>query len=278
MKILLIGASSYVGARLYFDIAKDFEVIGTYNNAQLSKKFIKLDVTSPDEIKKVIHEQKPDIIIHAANNANARWCEANPEQAYVLNGSSTKAIVESANDLNTKIIYISSFAAIDPTNVYGKTKLLSEELVKETKAGYVILRPSLIIGFSPNTTNDRPFNRILKNLDEKIPAVYDTSWKFQPSYAGHISEIIKICIEKNIVNQTIPVAVPELKSRFDLANDILQAFGIEVTPTDLNDQTPSAFTDLTMLETLGLPQYTYDEVIEKIIEEIKNREKFTLNS
>lgn len=276
MKILLTGASSYVGARLYFDLKQTFDVVGTYNNAQLSKKFLKLDVTSPEDIKKIIHEQKPTIILHAASNANARWCEANPKEAYTLNEAATKAIVESANDLHTKVILISSFAAINPNNVYGKTKQISEEHVKKTKAGYVIIRPSLVVGFSPNTTNDRPFNRFLKNLDEKTPAVYDTSWKFQPSYTRHISEVITQVIKKNIVNQTIPVAVPDLKTRFDLAKDILKPFGIEVTPADLNDPTPTAQTDLTILQTLGLPQYSYQEMIENIIEEIKNRATFNV--
>lgn len=277
MKILLTGANSYVGARIFLDLEKDFDIVGTYNNTQLSKKFIKLDLTSSEDIKQVLHEQKPDIIIHAAANANARWCEAHPEEAYALNETATKAIVESANDIHAKIIYISSFTAINPVNVYGKTKHLSEEHIKETKAGYAILRPSIIFGFSPNITNDRPFNRILKNLDEKTPAIYDTSWKFQPTYIGQISEIIKHVIDQNIVNKTIPIAISEIKSRYDIAKDILQAFGIEVTPADLHDQTPSSITDLSLLQPLGLPQYTYQEMIEKIIKEIQHRENFTLS-
>ncbi len=276
MKILLTGANSYVGARLYFDLEKDFDVTGTYNNAQLSKKFIKLDITSAEDIKKVILEQKPEVIIHAASNANARWCEEHPKEAYAINETSTKAIVTSANTLNAKVILISSFAAIAHTNVYGKTKQISEEHVKKAQAGYLIIRPSLVVGFSPNTTNDRPFNRFLKNLDEKTPAVYDTSWKFQPTYTRHISEVIKQALEKNLVNQTIPVAIPELKSRYNLAKDMLEPFGIKVSPADLKDPTPTAQTDLTMLQTLDLPQYSYKEMIKNIVEEIKHRETFNV--
>lgn len=276
MKILLTGASSYVGARLYFDLSQDFEVIGTYNNSPLSKKFIKLDTTSPEAIAQCIAEHKPDLILHAAANANARWCEAHPDLAKILNETATKHIVDAANNINAKIIFLSSFAAIDANNVYGKSKLNSETYTKETKAGHLILRPSLIIGFSPNTTNDRPFNRILKNLDEKTPAIYDTSWKFQPTYLTHISEVIKICIQKSVWNQTIAIAVPELKSRFDLARDILQPFGIVVTPEDKHDTSPLAEADLSILKDLKLPQYRYEEMIEKIVEEIKHRERFTL--
>ncbi len=277
MKILLTGASSYVGARLYFDLIKNFEVIGTYNNQQLSNEFIKLDVTNNTEVKRVIITHKPNIIIHAANNANVRWCETNPQQATELNENSTKYLVDVANGINAKIIYISSFAARSTLNIYGKTKKNSEDLVRNTYAGYVIFQPSLIIGYSPNTTNDRPFNRILKNIDERTPAVYDSSWKFQPAYIRHISEIIKIVIERNINKEIIPIAASDLKSRFDIAKDILTHFGIKVQSVDKQDTTPILTDNLTKLSELNLPIYTYSQMIDNIIEEIKQRKIFTLS-
>lgn len=274
MKILLIGASSYVGAKLFYDLNKKYEVIGTYHGNKFSDQFIQLDVTNSKEVEKIVNKYKPNVIIHTAANARSQWCEDNPELAISLNQESTKNIVNAANGIDAKVILISSFAAINPNNVYGKTKQQSEDYVKFTKAGFVIIRPSLIIGLSPNTINDRPFNRILKNLDEGTEAIYDTSWKFQPSYLGHISEIISLVIDKEIINEIIPVAVRELKSRYDIANDILSAFSIKVTPIDKNDVTPTTTDKLEKLKSLNLPQYSYHEVIRKIIDEIKQRKSY----
>lgn len=274
MKILLTGASSYVGARLYFDLSKKFEVIGTFNGSNLSEKFIHLDVTDREEVRKVIKEVKPDVIIHAAANADARWCEANPEKAIALNQESTKYSVESANEINAKVILLSSFAAFNSVNVYSNTKIESEKYVKETKNGYIILRPSLIVGFSPNMVNDRPFNRFLKNIDQKTEAVYDTSWKFQPTYIRHVSEVIAQVLEKNITNVTIPIAVEKLVNRFELSTDILMPFGIKVEPIDKQDTTPVAVDNLEKLKELKLPEYTYEEMIKNITDEIKNREQY----
>ncbi len=276
MKILLAGASSYLGVRIYFDLFKKFDALGTYSSNPLSKHFVKLDITKSEEVKKVIDDYKPNIIIHAANNANARWCEANPRAAIELNQKSTAYFVAAANAHKAKLIYISSFAAITPTNVYAKTKFESEKIVKKARGEYLILRPSLILGFSPNTTNDRPFNRLLKNLDQGTPAVYDTSWKFQPTYVRHISEVIESCITKNIWKQTIAIAVKDLKSRFDTAKDILSPFSIRVSPINNHDTTPNTPDDLAKLKELNLPQYTYSQMIKEIIKEIKSREKFKL--
>lgn len=278
MKILIIGASSYVGARIYFDLYKEFDVVGTYNSSQLSKSFIKLDITDNVDVETVLEREKPDYIIDIAASANSRWCESNPNEAVLLNEKSTQYIVDVANKINSKIIYISSFAAFNPDNIYGKTKYNSEQIVKKTKSGWVILRPSLILGFSPNTENDRPFNRLLKNLDEGTPAEYDTSWKFQPTYLGHLSEVISEIIKKNIQNQLIPVAVEDLKSRYDTANDILSPFGVKVTPIDNHDTAHfSEKKDLSLLKKLGLPTYTYSQMIEKIIFETRDRELFKLD-
>lgn len=278
MKILLIGANSYVGARLYFDLKSKYTIIGTYSSHQLSKDFIQLDITDKAQVEKIITQQKPDIIIHAANNASSKWCDANPDKATLLNQTATKFIVDIANTHEIKMIYISTMGAIEPKGIYGRTKAESETIIKQTKCGYLLLRPSLVLGYSPNTINDRPFNRLLRNLDNNETAVYDTSWKFQPTYISHISEIISSCIEKSIWNQTISISVPELKSRFDTANDILSPFGMKVTPVDNHDSTFAVFEDkLVEIHKFKLPEYSYTKMIDKIIQEIKKRTKFTLD-
>jgi len=275
-EVLITGASSYVGARLYHDLREKFDTVGTYHNRQLSRDFRRLDTTKQADIQRLVEEIGPTTIVHAAANASAKWCEEHPEEARDLNERATKSIVDAANLVGAGVIFISSFAALDTSNVYGRTKAASEDTLRQKANRYVILRPSLVIGFSPNTTNDRPFNRILKNLDEGTPAVYDTSWQFQPTYLGHLSEVITLVIGRGMNAVTVPVAVAALKSRFDIAQDILSEFGIPVTPENKQDRTPVLKDDLSKLGELGLPIHEYDQVIKKIIEEIRLRDTFKL--
>jgi dTDP-4-dehydrorhamnose reductase len=113
-------------------------------------------------------------------------------------------------------------------------------------------------------------------LDTGTKAEYDTSWKFQPTYLGHISEVIDQIVQKSISNQTIAVAVNSLKSRYDLAKDILEPFGVTVSPIDAGDTSPTFSENLELLTTLGLPTYDYQTIISKIVEEIRQRERFIL--
>lgn len=276
MKLLITGASSYVGSRLFLDLRSAHETIGTYTHNKLSPSFIHLDITQKNEVNEVVAEQKPDIILHVASNPHPDWCESHPDEAHLLNLEGTRHIVDAANMYKAKVIYISSFAAIQPINVYAHTKRDSEILVESTKTGYINLRPSFILGYSPNTVNDRSFNRLLKNLDLGTPAIYDTSWKFQPTYLGHLSQVILACIEQNIWNHTIHVTTPEHSTRFKTAQDILSPFGITVTPTDNHDTTPYIENPLTELKELNLPKCTYGEMIQAITEEIQHRDRYIL--
>lgn len=274
MKVLIIGASSYLGARIYYDLNQQFEVIGTYSSNKLCDNFIHLDITDRKQVSSVIQTTKPQVIIHAGNNANARWCEANPQKAKTLNNTATETIVEQAAKVASKVFYISSFAAAQHSNVYAQTKKQSELIVKKSEHGWLILRPSLIIGYSPNTTNDRPFNRLLKNIDTYTPAIYDTSWKFYPTYIRHITEVLSIAIYKDIYGYILPIAVEELKTRYDIAKDILTPFGVKVIGENKKDTTPVITQNLSKLDKIGFPTYSYISIIESIVAEVKNREKY----
>lgn len=277
MKIMILGANGYVGARLYFDLSKSFDAVGTYLSHSLFAGQIQLDITDRVAVKTVFDRIKPDVIIHAANNASAKWCDANPAKAVLLNQTATEYILQAAGTHKAKIIYISTMGADEVTNTYGHTKAASEKIVAGYSSGYVILRPSLILGYSPNTVNDRPFNRLLRNLDDGEPAIYDTSWKFQPTYLGHISEVISACLTRSIWNQSVTVSTPDLKSRYETARDILTPFGVKVFPVDKKDQTFAVFSDnLETLKKLKLPECSYDRMITGIVDEIRHREKFVV--
>ena len=203
MKILITGASSYVGARLYYDLENKFEVIGTYFNNKLSKSFLQMNLTDNSAVRDLFKSAKPNMIVHVANFSSPRSALNNEKNFIELNDKTTKYIIQNANIIGSKVVFISSQAANSPDNIYGKLKQKSETEVASCNAGYLILRPSLIVGFSPNTINPRPFNKILTCLDNKDEkAEFDTSWKLQPSYIGHLSQVIDKTIQ-SMINQTI---------------------------------------------------------------------------
>lgn len=269
-KILIICASSYVGAAVYSQLKRKFDVYGTYNTNKIFPELEFLDISKKEYVEDLILKIKPDTIIHIAAKSSGGWCEKNPEAAISVNDQGTKNVVDAANIVFAKIIFISSLAIVNKDSVYSKTKIAGEDYVKNVKAGFIILRPSEIFGLSPNTTNDRPFNRILRNITEKLPAEYDDNWRFQPTWLRHITEIIEIVIKKKIINKIIPISIPSLKTRLDIANDILSDFNIKAIPSKNPMQAPPFVGDDGKLEELRLPTYSYEQMISGIKDEIKD--------
>lgn len=272
MRLLITGASGYVGARIYFDLKPYFDLVGTFFSNQLSRNLIPLNITDKNEVDRIIGEVRPEIIIHVANNPNSEWCEAHPKEAVELNQISSEYLVNSANKNNAKIIYISTMGAIIPKDLYQRTKAASEEIFKLTNAGYLILRPSVGIGYSPNTTHDNFFNQILRCLEHDREAIFDTSLKLQPTHLTHISSVIRECLDSKIWNQVIPISVVEMRSRYDIAKDILKEFGVEVSPIDKHIPPFNSVEGVDdELRRFGLTVLSYQQVIRMAVEDINNR-------
>ena len=277
MKIVLLGANSYVGSRIYLELSKYHKVIGTFHHNNLSNRFVFLDVTDRQAVLDLIKKEQPEVIIHCANNASRNWCDLHPKEAVLLNQEATKYVVEGANSVGSKVIYISSFAAINHKDLYGEVKLASEQITKTVQAGYTIIRPAIVIGFSLKIKKEGGFfSSLMENIDEGKPAEYDATNQYQPTYVGHICEVIKIVLERNLWGKILPVATPDLKTKYELARDILSPFGISVKEIEVPQSISTKKQDVSELKELNLPVYTYKQVIEKVTEEIKNREDFVL--
>ena len=269
MKILITGASGYVGSRIYKDLkAKGYNVTGTYNNTRLFETLVRVDLADEAEIRELLQKEKPDIIIHSAACVGKAICEEDPKGAQRINVEATRHIAEWAERANAKVIFISSFVAYNPSNVYGKNKADADKIVKKL-SNYIILRPSLIIGLSPNRKSKNFFNSLLENVANREATEYDISWAFHITYLGHLSEVIEKIIGNSDINgMVIPVVAKGIVLRFKIAKDLLTGFGIEVRETDKKTIVKLPKLDFRIYKKLGLPFYTYDDVITKVQEEI----------
>ncbi|MDO8610949.1 MAG: sugar nucleotide-binding protein [bacterium] len=269
-KILVIGASGYVGARIYSDLSVKYDVVGTYFGNKQNDDLIQIDIANIESVRKIMGEVKPDFIVQVAAFPVNPMTDEQKKLVQQVNYVGMDNVVKVSNELGIKLVFISSAVAEFKGNSYGDSKAYGENVCKNVIAGSLIVRPHTVFGYSPNMTNDRSFNRILKNIFLQTPAVYDTSWKFMPTYIGHMSMVIEKYVEGEINNGIMNVAMDTIKSKFDLGYDILKNFNIEVTPIDNKIDWPLIKLDLTDFNKLNLPIKSYDEMILKMVEEIKS--------
>lgn len=269
-KILVTGASGYVGARIYADLQENYEVVGTYFKDKRNKKLVQIDTTEFKSVQSVFNEHKPNYIVQNAAFPVAPKNDDQQKLVEELNYKGVDNVVKVANEIGAKIIFISSAAALSSDNQYAKSKAYGEKKCKEVTAGSFIVRPHTVFGYSPNMTSDRSFNRLLRNIFLKTPAVYDTSWKFEPTYIGHIPMVIAEYLEGRIKTGLMNVAFNVLKSKYDIGLDILSPFEIKVTPKDGHSTWGILKIDVSDFSKLNLPVKNYQEMVEVMVKEIKD--------
>jgi dTDP-4-dehydrorhamnose reductase len=268
LKILITGASGYVGSRIYKDL-KDagFNVVGTFNSTKLFDELVKIDLTDSQQVKDLIAEVNPQIIIHTAADAHTNTCEQYPDYAQKINTEATKYLVDEAKLHAIRFIHLSTFACFNEnaSSVYAKTKIQAEKLV-ESLEDYVIIRLSMVVGLSPNRTSKNFYNDLLQACKADITFEADSSWQFEMSYLGNVVNLMKQIISKHEIKQVmIPYADEGLTSKYNIAKDLLGGKAIE---TVSNRSIPLPELDLSVFDSYHLERGKYELCIEDMRREL----------
>jgi dTDP-4-dehydrorhamnose reductase len=151
-KILLTGTTGQVGQELQQTLASLGEVIGVGRQ--------ELDLSQPEQIRVIVAETKPDIIVNAAAYTAVDKSETEIELAMAINATAPKVIAESAQAIDAAVVHISTDYVFngqnhtpytevdqtDPLGVYGQSKLLGEVGVRENCDRNIILRTAWVYG------------------------------------------------------------------------------------------------------------------------------------
>ena len=158
-KLLIIGASGLLGSTAAELAAQDYEVHATYSS-HIIKGFTHLDVTDSAAVANIFKKIKPDFVLDAHAMNDVELCEANQEDAWLINVEGTKNVANASKSAGAKYVYLSTDYVFDgtkttayteedntnPINYYGKTKLTAEKLIEESGADYIIGRTAVLFG------------------------------------------------------------------------------------------------------------------------------------
>ncbi|SFE32774.1 dTDP-4-dehydrorhamnose reductase [Thermoanaerobacter thermohydrosulfuricus] len=165
MKLLITGAKGQLGLQIRSIIERGKSEIGEideiYKNAEIIYvSHDKLDITILKDVLEYIEKYRPDIIINCAAYTNVDRCESDIDTAFKVNAIGPRNLAIAAQKVGAKLLHVSSdyvfsgtgsvpFREYDipqPISVYGKTKLLGEQYVREFCDKYFIVRTAWLYG------------------------------------------------------------------------------------------------------------------------------------
>ncbi len=199
-RILLFGGSGLVGSRIIKLLNNRFQII--------APPHMKVDVTQRAQVDKIIEQVLPDHIIYAVGLTSVDKAEENSKLAYLLNTKAPTMVAEKASQLHIPILYFSTDAVFDgtksispyeesdktnPISMYGKSKLLGEQMVLALSDKNCVVR--IITVYSHVTTEKRGFvQAVLEALSkgEKFQGITDQI--INPIYVDDIVKAIYLLI------------------------------------------------------------------------------------
>ncbi|MBI6873663.1 dTDP-4-dehydrorhamnose reductase [Clostridium aciditolerans] len=169
MKILITGCRGQLGSQIINILKEGASELGTipqdYRNSEIIGVDIEeLDISNLELVKSFINEVKPDIVINSAAYTNVDSCENNRDLALKVNSLGPRNLAIACEQVDAKLIHISTdyvfrgngtipyreYDVTNPVSVYGETKLLGENYVRECCLRYFIVRTAWLYGYNGN--------------------------------------------------------------------------------------------------------------------------------
>jgi len=245
MRILIIGASGFLGRKLIKILSKDakegYEVVGTYYSRSIfdnNFKYYYLDALSENAVEQLISKINPNVVIHLVANPNPDTCEADREYAYKINVKSTEIVAEKCKKRKIKLVYTSTDYVFDgtnppykeedepnPLNWYGKTKLIGENIVRNLLPdNHLIVRLPLLYGYSGHET-DNFIIKVINSLRSCNTFAVDDKRIRYPTLIDDVSVAIQKLIKKDCVG-TYHISASEGVTKYEFALRIAKIFNL----------------------------------------------------
>ena len=137
-QVWITGANGRIGRELVKLLnPTDYEILAT--------DIDEVDIVDSKKVNLYVDMNRPDIIINCAGLTDVQQCENNIEEAFKVNAIGVKNLAIAANRINAKLIQLSTddvfnggsstpykeYDSTKPRTIYGKSKLLGEEYVKQ---------------------------------------------------------------------------------------------------------------------------------------------------
>ena len=260
-KIWITGAEGHIGTAL-LDLLEGVEY------QLLPTDIEEVDITKIDEVTQFVHVNRPDVVINCAGMTDVQECENNVDEAYRVNAIGVRNVALAANEVNAKVIQISTddvfdkesrvpyneFDNVHPRTIYGKSKEAGEKILTQLLNRFVIIRSSWIYGIGRDFVDE-----VLRNVGQGKTMEVPNNQYAAPTSAKELAKVIRYFID-NEEYGLHHVVCPGSCSRYEFARTILEYSGkageLDLYPVVIEDSARPTYSvlDNMMLRLTGIEE------------------------
>ena len=260
-KIWITGADGHIGTAL-LDLLEGVEY------QLLPTDIEEVDITKIDEVTQFVHVNRPDVVINCAGMTDVQECENNVDEAYRVNAIGVRNVALAANEVNAKVIQISTddvfdkesrvpyneFDNVHPRTIYGKSKEAGEKILTQLLNRFVIIRSSWIYGIGRDFVDE-----VLRNVGQGKTMEVPNNQYAAPTSAKELAKVIRYFID-NEEYGLYHVVCPGSCSRYEFARTILEYSGkageLDLYPVVIEDSALPTYSvlDNMMLRLTGIEE------------------------
>ena len=205
------------------DEFKQLLMQGEFKEYSDKLRFFIGDVRDRERLKRAF--EGVDYVIHAAALKQVPACEYNPNEAIKTNIHGAQNVIDAALDSNVKkVVALSTDNAVNPVNLYGGSKLVSDKLFIAANAyagnkdiNFSIVRYGNVAGSRGSIIPI--FHNIIKNGGDELPITDYRMTRFWISLTQGVELVIK-ALEEATGGETFISKIPSFKVT-DLAKAML---------------------------------------------------------
>jgi dTDP-4-dehydrorhamnose reductase len=264
VRILVTGASGFVGARLAADLAPRHDVLGTWlthapdhltpEGGNPPVRMARVDLRDQEAVEALLRSFRPHAVAHLASRSRLEDGLRDPRTTWAVNAQGTAHLVAACRGAGARLLLLSTDsvfdgrdgpyaenASADPIHDYGRSKLAAEEAVRKSGAEHLVVRVSLVYGWSRPWQHTNFAETAVSRLRRGEPVVAYADMIRSPVYAGDLAAALGHLLERG-ARGLAHVGPPRAMSMAAFAGALARAFdldeGLVATPDSPPDLDP----------------------------------------